>query len=303
MLLGIDEVGRGAWAGPLVMAAVSLGGADITGLTDSKLLTRPQRESLFTQIQHAAQAISVAWVDAAAIDQRGLSWALKYAAQSCLDQIQHHSVSSIIIDGTIKFIDDPRVSTQAKADLTIPSVSAASVIAKVLRDRYMTRCHDIFPQYGFNTHVGYGTKKHQVAIKEHGACSLHRASFRPFHEVSDAPATAKRPQTAGAKAEAAAATYLLRHGYVIIDQNWKTKWCEIDLIVQKNDRIYFVEVKYRQDHRFGHGLDYITSKKQNQMKFAAQLWCQAQHYTGPHQLSAIELIGPHFEICRWEPLV
>lgn len=303
MLVGIDEVGRGAWAGPLVVAAVALGGTSIDGLTDSKLLARAKRESLFAEIQRTAHAISAAWVDAAAIDTRGLSWALKYAAQSCLDQIRHHDIQSIIIDGTFKFVDDQRATTMAKADLTIPSVSAASIIAKVLRDRYMQRCHDIFPQYGFNTHVGYGTRGHQKAIKAHGPCSLHRASFRPFHELSDAPTNQKRPFTAGAKAEDAAAAYLLRQGYQIIAQNWKTKWCEIDLIAQRDKRIFFVEVKYRANHRFGHGLDYVTSKKYNQMKFAAELWCKQSDYTGERQLAAIELTGPHFDVTRWEPLV
>src|SRR5262245_61809960 len=116
MIVGIDEVGRGAWAGPLVVGAVLLGGEKIQGLTDSKLLTKKQRVLLNLEIRQKAQAIGIGWVSAKRIDQIGLSPALKLAAKMALAHIRH-DYSEIIIDGTIKLIDDPRVTIMKKADL------------------------------------------------------------------------------------------------------------------------------------------------------------------------------------------
>src|SRR5687767_2979 len=123
MIVGIDEVGRGAWAGPMAVGAVILGGAEIDGLTDSKKLTKKQREALDLEIRQKALAIGIGWVSARDIDAIGLTAALKLASRRALSHIRR-DYKEIIIDGNIKFIDDPRVSTLPKADLLVPSVSA-----------------------------------------------------------------------------------------------------------------------------------------------------------------------------------
>jgi ribonuclease HII len=179
MIVGIDEVGRGAWAGPLVVGAVLLGTHTIEGLTDSKLLSKKQRERLDIEIRQTAQCIGLGWVSAKHLDTIGLSAALKLASRRALAQI-NHTYTEIIIDGTIALIDDPRVTLMKKADLLIPSVSAASIVAKVARDKYMTGLDQVFTGYGFGRHVGYGTLMHRTAIASLGVTPIHRLSFAPL---------------------------------------------------------------------------------------------------------------------------
>lgn len=100
----------------------------------------------------------------------------------------------------------------------------------------------------------------------------------------------------GREAEAAAAKYLKENGYKILAQNWRTRWCEIDIVAEKNKRVCFVEVKYRQSDKQGSGLDYITPPKIKQMKFAAELWVQDNNWTGDYTLAAIEISGVGYSV-------
>lgn len=183
MILGIDEVGRGPWAGPLVIGAVVLGGATIDGLTDSKKLSKKRREELDVIIRQQANGVGLGWVAAEEIDHIGLSAALVLATKRAVEQVRvpYHE---IIIDGTVNFLEDTSkgkyVTTLKKADLLIPSVSAASIVAKVARDAYMTEQDIIYPGYGFSRHVGYGTALHIAAIKKLGVTPLHRLSIAPL---------------------------------------------------------------------------------------------------------------------------
>lgn len=284
MILGVDEVGRGPWAGPLVIGAVVLGGAQIDGLTDSKKLSKKRREELDVIIRETADAYGLGWVDAVEIDEVGLSEALRLATKRAVEQINvpYHE---IIIDGTINFLADTTkgryVTTMKKADLLVPSVSAASIIAKVARDNYMAEQDAIYAGYGFGSHVGYGTAAHRAAIEELGVTPLHRLSFAPLVKYRSTRPLAltranDRPSNyMGAIAEDMAANYLTRQGYTVIEQNWKTKYCEIDIVAQKDDIVYFVEVKYRKQPNQGGGLAAITSKKLQQMTFAAKIYAQA----------------------------
>jgi ribonuclease HII len=183
MILGIDEVGRGPWAGPLVIGAVVLGGATIEGLTDSKKLTKKKREQLDVEIREKVAGFGLGWVAATEIDEIGLSAALVLATKRAVEQVKapYHE---IIIDGTINFLKgtskEQYVTTMKKADLLVPSVSAASIIAKVARDNYMTEQDGIYAGYGFASHVGYGTAAHRTAIDRLGVTPLHRLSFAPL---------------------------------------------------------------------------------------------------------------------------
>jgi ribonuclease HII len=103
----------------------------------------------------------------------------------------------------------------------------------------------------------------------------------------------------GRQAEDAAALYLKQKGYKIIDQNWRTRWCEIDIVAKKDNIVIFVEVKYRKSDDFGGGLEYITPKKQKQMVFAAEFWVSSNTWKGDYNLSAIEVTGPKFEITEF----
>lgn len=297
MIVGIDEVGRGCLAGPLCVAAVALGDHTIEGLTDSKKLTKKQREILSHQIKQQAKSIGIGWVSAKQIDQIGMSKALKLAATIALSHI-NVDYDQVIVDGTIKLVKDPRAVTMAKADLLIPTVSAASIIAKVARDKYMHRIHPLFKNYGFASHVGYGTAKHYAALREHGPSPIHRMSFAPLFDVK---VVKKSLLTSGQRAEAKAVWHLRHQGFDIVERNWKTKWCEIDIIAVRRGVVHFVEVKYRKTTIQGDGLDYITSSKQKQMKFAAELWLTKSKWDGQSRLAACQISGPNFDVTAWLP--
>lgn len=297
MILGIDEVGRGAWAGPMVVGAAVLGDAQIEGLTDSKKLTKRMRERLAIEIQQKAAGIGLGWVSARTIDEIGLSAALKLAARRAVAAVTC-SYDEIIIDGTIRLVEGENVTLLKKADLLIPAVSAASIVAKVARDAYMARLDGIFSGYKFSGHVGYGTAAHLAALQKHGVLPIHRESFAPITALIGNPAKrqentrASREKTIGAKAEDVAAAYLMDQGHVIIDRNWKTPRCEIDIVSQKDGVYYFTEVKYRRQANQGGGLAAITPAKLTQMRYASEVY--VKHHAIDHserQLSIMTLTG------------
>lgn len=305
MIVGIDEVGRGPWAGPLVFGAVVLGGAPIEGLTDSKKLTKKRREVLSEEIMARAAAVGLGWVSAAEIDEIGLSASLSLACRRALEAITV-PYNNIVIDGTVNFLKEtgkgPYVTTMAKADLLVPSVSAASIVAKVARDQFMLAQDEIYPGYDFGSHVGYGTRGHRQAIEKLGITPLHRKSFAPIatylHTYADAePVSAfvASPTAIGERGETAAAAYLSREGFTIIARNWKTKACEIDIVAERAGVVHFVEVKYRKNQQQGGGFAAITAKKLRHMERAAALW-QQRYGRRDARLSAIEVIGPDYEI-------
>lgn len=289
MILGIDEVGRGPWAGPLVVGAVVLGGAEIEGLTDSKKLTKKRREALYDMIYEKALGVGLGWVAAHKIDEIGLSAALCLATKRAVEEVQvpYHE---IIIDGTINFLagtgKGDYVTTLPKADLLVPSVSAASIVAKVARDRYMAKQDALYPGYGFAAHVGYGVARHRETIQKLGVTPLHRLSFAPLARYRsekvamaasvEEPEIIETTRQVGNESETAACNYLLRHGHDIVERNWRTKWCEIDIISRRGGVFYFVEVKHRKNNKGGSGIEAITPKKLQQMKFAAELY-MAKH--------------------------
>jgi ribonuclease HII len=181
--VGIDEVGRGCWAGPLVAGAVILT-TPIVGLKDSKKLMKKQREKLAAEIQINALAVGLGWVSPAEIDDIGLTASVRLAMGRALEKITT-KYDEIIIDGSFNFLSgDPRSKAVIKADDSIAAVSAASIVAKVARDQWMHEASATFPGYGFDQHVGYGTKLHLEKLKVHGICSLHRLSYKPVRAIA-----------------------------------------------------------------------------------------------------------------------
>ena len=318
MILGIDEAGRGPWAGPLVVGAVVLGGAEIDGLTDSKKLTKKKRELLEPLIYEMALGVGLGWVSAAELDEIGMSAALRLATIRAVQEITC-TYDEIIIDGTVNFLKETGkgkyVKTMPKADLLIPSVSAASIVAKVARDRYMTEYGEKFPEYGFASHAGYGTAKHRAAIEVYGVTPEHRLSFAPLQKYTVEPLANKstesrslqseesansRPTTKslGDAAESKVAAQLESDGHVVFARNWRTKFCEIDIVSVNDNTIYFTEVKYRKKASWGDGLAAITNKKQQQMRFAAELFAvKHPHFARYDQwLLAASVSGEDFTI-------
>lgn len=309
MIVGIDEVGRGPWAGPLVFGAVVLGGAEITGLTDSKKLSKKSREMLNAEILATSAATGLGWVSASELDVLGMREALKVACRRALESI-NVPYQQIILDGTVNFLSDtgkgPYVTTMAKADLLVPSVSAASIIAKVARDKYMAEQDEVYPGYGFGTHAGYGTAAHRDAIERLGVTPLHRLSFAPLAKYADTvsvgtgatPLAATHTREIGNRGEESAANYLQTHGFKILERNWKIKAGEIDIIAEREGVIHFVEVKYRKNHTQGGGMAAITPAKLRHMERAARLWMQRN---GDHdaKLSVVEVTGEDYAVTQF----
>lgn len=313
-ILGIDEVGRGPWAGPLVIGAVILPEqkpAWVDELNDSKKLSVKKREALNELILKEAAATGLGWVSSREIDELGLAASLKLAARRAVEAVQksHVPFTEIIIDGTINFLAGTKlenyVTILPKADFLIKEVSAASIIAKVARDHYMYELAEKYPGYGFEKHVGYGTAAHQKALKELGVCPEHRRSFSPIQKIvgesSAAPKTAQTTKQIGDRAEATVREYLKKHGHEILEHNYKTKYYEIDIVSQKNRKLYFTEVKYRKNAEYGAPLEMITSKKQEQMKFAAECYLKTHptYKKAECVLAAAAVSGADYKIEDW----
>lgn len=310
MIVGIDEVGRGPWAGPLVVGAVLLGDAQIEGLTDSKKLSKKRREELSALILGQAAAYGIGWVDAQEIDELGLSASLTLATKRALEQI-NVPYQQIIIDGTVNFLKDtgkgPYVTTMKKADLLISSVSAASIIAKVARDDFMALQDELYDGYDFTSHVGYGTAKHRQALEVNGVTPLHRRSFAPIALLlGDNEQPNRQPEEVsnklrGGQAEVVAADWLRTRGYEIVDRNWQTKFCEIDIIANKEGRLYFVEVKHRKQPGQGGGVAAITPAKLRQMRFAAEMYLVRVDRRGSD--ASLAVISTYGEPCVVDELI
>lgn len=177
MLVGIDEVGRGPWAGPLVSAAVILN-SDIDGLADSKALSALKRRELARVICQRAVTVGIGWVSPRELDGLGLTEGVRLSMRRAVGQLST-VFDEVIIDGSYNYLPDLPARCLVKADASVPVVSAASIIAKVARDSYMQHVALRFPDYGFESHVGYGTKVHRQAIEQFGLTPLHRRSFAP----------------------------------------------------------------------------------------------------------------------------
>ena len=182
MIIGVDEVGRGCWAGPIVAGAVLLS-QEITGLKDSKKLTKRQREAFAERIVASKAQIGLGWVSPAEVDSLGLTRAVQLAMERAVLQISA-PYEEVIIDGNLNFLAHlPKTRSLIKADDTVPAVSAASIVAKVARDNYMAGLAKQYPGYGFEAHVGYGTAAHLASLHKLGVSEVHRKSFKPIRAL------------------------------------------------------------------------------------------------------------------------
>lgn len=327
MILGIDEVGRGPYAGPLVIGACILGDWQnsenaewIKKLTDSKKLSAKRREELYVLIKEKALAAATGWVSSAEIDEVGLSEALRLATRRAVEQIQKTKVpfSEIIIDGTMNFLMGTKlekyVSTLKNGDFLVKEISAASILAKVERDKYMAELDAVYPEYGFGKHVGYGTAAHQKAMEEFGLTPEHRRSFRPVREIAENKITTKQlgdqdgqmiankitSKQLGDRGEQVVVDYLVTAGHEIVARNYKTKLFEVDIVSRKDRALYFTEVKYRGSNDFGAGLDFIDKKKQEKMRLAVEGFMTANpEYADFIPTLAVAAVGKDLKLEEW----
>jgi len=184
LLVGLDEAGRGPLAGPVVAAAVALPSpCPIRGLNDSKLIDEPTREKLFDRIVERALAFGISAAEPAEIDQINILQAsltaMARAWQQVIDQLPDLTEAHVLVDGKMraKLPDTIIQHPVVKGDARSYNIAAASILAKVTRDRRMVAYHEDYPDYGFNQHKGYPTPMHRAAIAKHGPCPIHRRSF------------------------------------------------------------------------------------------------------------------------------
>ena len=183
LVAGVDEAGRGPLAGPVVAAAVILDErAPIAGLNDSKKLTAARREKLYDEIRAKALCCSIAIASVEEVDRLNILQATMLAMQRAVEGLRLKPVC-VLVDGNRL----PRLEVPAEAivkgDALVASISAASILAKVHRDRWCEEIDRLYPQYGFAAHKGYGTALHLSALQAHGACPEHRRSFSPVAQV------------------------------------------------------------------------------------------------------------------------
>ena len=183
LVAGVDEAGRGPLAGPVVAAAVILDPIrPIAGLADSKALTAARREVLFAQIQAQALCFCIAEASREEIDHLNILQATLLAMQRAVQGLAT-APARVLVDGNRLPLLAIPAEAIVKGDAKVSAISAASILAKVTRDRWCAQLHARYPHYGFDRHKGYGTAEHLVALAEHGACPEHRRSFAPVARV------------------------------------------------------------------------------------------------------------------------
>jgi ribonuclease HII len=179
LMAGVDEAGRGPLAGPVVAAAVILDDLHpIAGLNDSKKLTAKRREKLFDEIKAKALCFSIAQASVQEIDEINILQATMLAMKRAVEGLRLKPVK-VLVDGNRLPTIDIRAEAIVQGDALVPAISAASILAKVHRDRLCEEMHLRYPQYGFDHHKGYGTALHLAALQAHGPADCHRLTFAP----------------------------------------------------------------------------------------------------------------------------
>ena len=298
IILGIDEVGRGPYAGPLVIGACILPvdrdeNPWIEELNDSKKLSEKKREELYKIIKERATS-ATGWVTSAELDEVGMSEALRLATRRAVEKIRAEKVpfTEIIIDGISNFLVgttlEKYVTTMKKADFLIKEVSAASIVAKVERDNYMKELAKKYPGYGFEKHVGYGTAAHQKAMETLGLTPEHRRSFGPVAKLAGITSSApRRPSTKqiGDAGEQKIADFLVSRGHEILGRNVRGRAFEIDIVSKLGDKIFFTEVKTRKDKTHGAPAEFVDKKKLEKIKLGASAYMKSKNLNSAFALA------------------
>jgi len=276
-IAGVDEAGRGPLAGPVVASAVKLQkDHGIEGLGDSKKLTAKKRESAFEQIMEKAEDAAVGIVSSKEIDRTNILAATHKAMKMALGKL-HTKPKRALIDGyPLKTQMIPNKGI-VDGDAKIESIMAASITAKVTRDRIMEQYHVIFPKYGFNTNKGYGTKQHMEALASEKACPIHRKSFAPVKANLPTMKWISKSKRIGRLGEQLSALSMLSNGYRILELN---RTCghhgEIDIIARKEGTLVFVEVKSGKKEQMGDLSLKVDEIKKQKLKDAIQYYIQME---------------------------
>ncbi len=260
---GIDEVGRGPLAGPVVTAAVILPqNCKIEGVNDSKKLSAKKREELFDIICETAVDYAIGVISPARIDEINILQATYEAMELALHRLKTQPDFVLVDAVTIPRIGMPQKGI-IKGDAKSMSIAAASILAKVTRDRMMEGFDEVYPKYGFAANKGYGSAEHIAAILEHGICPIHRRSFVKNFVKRDG--MTKNNKEKGKDGEDTAVLEMQRHGYEILERNFRGEIGEIDIIAKKGTYIVFTEVKYRKNEEMGLPKEAVNWHKQQKI--------------------------------------
>lgn len=271
-LCGVDEAGRGPLAGPVAAGAVILPEEhELLYLNDSKKLTAAKREALYEQITKEAVSWAVGLCGPERIDEINILQATYEAMRSAVSQLV--PAPEVLVNDAVRIpgIRLPQVPV-VKGDAKCLSVAAASILAKVTRDRIMEEYDRQYPEYGFAGNKGYGSEAHIAALRAYGPCPIHRRSFIHSFTAEDprggrkAAGGSDSMRAIGVRQEEHAARYLRERGLVILERGFRSRKGEIDLIAGEPDgTLVFAEVKYRSSGRFGTGEAAVNDAKQKRI--------------------------------------
>lgn len=283
VIAGVDEAGRGPLAGPVVAAAVILDPEQIPeGIRDSKKLSEKKRFTIASEIKTMATAIGVGIVHEQEIDRTNILQATLRAMHLAVEDLGL-APDLVRVDGNHRIPDlEVEQETIVGGDATELEIGAASIIAKTARDRMMISYDKLFPDYGFASHKGYGSRKHMDALSDKGRCPVHRRSFAPVtNSPNDHYKYFQLEQEYGRMGEIIAGMYLVRHGYELYEHSFHAgRDGEIDLIVSDGEIISFVEVKsFAGSTDDTEALERVTPGKQDQIARIAEVFLQDERRT------------------------
>ena len=275
-ICGIDEVGRGPLAGPVVAGAVILPrDSKILYLNDSKQLTAKKRDELYDVIMREAVAVGIGYASPARIDEINILQATYEAMREAISKLSVKP--DVLLNDAVKIPQvDIRQVPIIKGDAKSVSIAAASIVAKVTRDRLMEEYDKVLPGYGFASNKGYGSAEHIAALKEIGR---HRSTGSRLSAISCKGTASKKERVShlnqrevGTRQESRAAEYLESLGYHILVRNFRCRFGEIDLIAKQDDTYIFIEVKYRTGRTAGDPTSAVDGKKQKKISKTADYY-------------------------------
>lgn len=282
-IAGFDEVGRGPLCGPVVSAAVILPpDSRIPGVNDSKKLSQKAREELYDAITAEAVAFGVGIVENTVIDDINILNAVKLSMKKAYEALSVKP-DMLVIDA-LRIDVDVRQKAYIKGDENIYSISAASIVAKVTRDRMMCAYADTYPEYHLASNKGYGTFEHIEAIREYGPTPIHRMSF-----LSSIPYSHSKNHFEGLKAEDFAVQYISESGCAVLDRNYRRAGGEVDIVFLDGETVVFCEVKMRGRSDYGTAEESVDRQKQTRLIATANKYMLEKGLFGDARFDIIAL--------------
>ena len=235
--------------------------SSIAYINDSKQVSEKKREELYDMIMSEAVSVGIGIVDHDVIDEINILNATKLSMRKALDDLSIKP--DLLLLDALKIDADIQQKSFIKGDETVYSIAAASIIAKVTRDRMMVQYHEVYPQYHFSSNKGYGSSQHIEAIRAYGPCPIHRRSFISNH-------IQENTKKIGDRFEEIACQYLQQKGYILVQRRYRRAGGEIDLICRDGEDYVFCEVKARRNRNFGAPEEFVDAKKQEKLIQTAQ---------------------------------